>query len=59
MKNVHFEDADEAIATLRMATDAACVGIWDRNLQTGLISGSEQYWKILDLPPGSRLDLRV
>ena len=56
MKNVHFENADEAIATLRMATDAACVGIWDRNLQTGLISGSEQYWKILDLPPGSRLD---
>ena len=49
MKNMHFDNADEAIATLRMATEAACVGVWDRNLITGQISGSEQYWKILDL----------
>lgn len=56
MKNVHFDNADEAIATLRMATEAACVGVWDRNLLTNQITGSEQYWKILDVASGSGLD---
>lgn len=41
MKNVHFHSPEEALETLRLATEAAHLGIWDLNVQTGELHWSE------------------
>lgn len=41
MKHVYFKNSEEALETLRLATDAACIGIWDLNVQTGELHWSE------------------
>lgn len=41
MNNVEFRSSEEALATLRLATEAACLGIWDLNVQSGELHWSE------------------
>lgn len=42
MKDVQFKSPEEAIETLRLATDAACLGIWDLNVDSGDLRWSER-----------------
>ena len=41
MNNVQIKTAEEALETLRLATEAANIGVWDLNLQTGELHWSE------------------
>lgn len=42
MRNLHFRSSEEAVETLRLATEAACLGIFDWNLDA-----SELHWSDL------------
>lgn len=42
MKNVQFKTTEEALETLHLATEAACLGIWDLNVDTGELRWSER-----------------
>ena len=42
MKNVQFRSSEQAIETLRLATEAACLGVFDWNLET-----EELHWSDL------------
>lgn len=54
MKNVHFKSSEEAVETLRLATEAACLGIWDLNVQTGELHWSDLTKKIFGVTtPGA------
>lgn len=41
LRNVHFRSSEEAVETLRLATEAACLGIFDWNLEDGELHWSE------------------
>lgn len=47
MKNLHFGDPTETLETLRLATEAAGIGVWDRNLLTGELHLSDRCRRIL------------
>lgn len=55
MQNVRFENTAEALETLRLATDATGLGIWERNLRTGELRWSERCRRICGLDPGESL----
>lgn len=54
MKNMHFKNSEEALETLRLATEAACLGIWDWNVETGELHWSDLTKKIFGVTtPGT------
>ena len=55
MQSVRFESTAEALETLRLATEATGLGIWERNLRTGELRWSERCRAICGLEPGTPL----
>lgn len=50
MESLHFENAAEAIETLRMATAATNLGVWDLDLLTGVLHWSKRCREIFGVP---------
>lgn len=42
MKSVQFKSPEETIETLRLATEAACLGVWDLNVDSGELHWSDR-----------------
>lgn len=54
MKNLPFRTPEETLETLRLATEAACIGIWDLNVPTGELLWTDLTKRIFGITtPGS------
>lgn len=57
LKNVEFKTSEEALETLRLATEATCLGIWDFNVGSGELHWSEIAKKIFGVAPAGSVAL--
>ncbi len=57
MKNLAFKTSEDALATLHLATEAACIGIWDLNVDTGELQWSDLTRKIFGVTSSDSVTL--